>query len=184
MRPRREHIPAKTHVTRLTKLPPDNSPRILYPIRAMVIAVRYLVRPMRLEDIPQVMEIERESFPTMWPPTAFRRELQQNRLAHYIVVVEDNPRVPRSTETAGAHRPHRPLHRRDQADAHRRRRSAPAAARPATRARRRVHRHLDDGRRSAHRHDRHARARTAGAASARRCSSRRSRPRRQRRSRW
>jgi ribosomal-protein-alanine N-acetyltransferase len=61
----------------------------------MVIAVRYLVRPMRVEDIPQVMEIERESFPTMWPPTAFRRELQQNRLAHYIVVVEDNPRVPR-----------------------------------------------------------------------------------------
>lgn len=60
----------------------------------MVIAVRYLVRPMRIEDIPQVMEIERESFPTMWPPTAFRRELQQNRLAHYIVVVEDNPRVP------------------------------------------------------------------------------------------
>ena len=61
----------------------------------MVIAVRYLVRPMRVEDIPQVMEIERESFPTMWPPTAFRRELQQNRLAHYIVVVEDNPRVSR-----------------------------------------------------------------------------------------
>jgi ribosomal-protein-alanine N-acetyltransferase len=29
----------------------------------------------------------------MWPPTAFRRELQQNRLAHYIVVVEDNPRI-------------------------------------------------------------------------------------------
>lgn len=64
----------------------------------MVIAVRYLVRPMRVEDIPQVMEIERESFPTMWPPTAFRRELQQNRLAHYIVVVEDNPRVSRRDE--------------------------------------------------------------------------------------
>ena len=55
---------------------------------------------MRVEDIPQVMEIERESFPTMWPPTAFRRELQQNRLAHYIVVVEDNPRVPRPSESA------------------------------------------------------------------------------------
>lgn len=53
---------------------------------------------MRIEDIPQVMEIERESFPTMWPPTAFRRELQQNRLAHYIVVVEDNPSVSRREE--------------------------------------------------------------------------------------
>jgi len=46
---------------------------------------------MRLSDIPQVVEVERESFPTMWPPTAFKRELQQNRLARYIVVVEHDP---------------------------------------------------------------------------------------------
>ncbi len=46
---------------------------------------------MRTEDILQVMEVERESFPTMWPPTAFKREIQQNRLAHYIVVAERNP---------------------------------------------------------------------------------------------
>ncbi len=57
----------------------------------MRIATRYLLRPMRLEDISQVMEIERESFPAMWPPTAFKRELQQNRLARYIVVTEHNP---------------------------------------------------------------------------------------------
>jgi [ribosomal protein S18]-alanine N-acetyltransferase len=60
----------------------------------MKIATRYLVRSMHLADIPQVLEIERESFPTMWPPTAFRRELQQNRLANYVVVVERNPRAP------------------------------------------------------------------------------------------
>jgi ribosomal-protein-alanine N-acetyltransferase len=71
----------------------------------MVIALRYLVRPMRVEDIPQVMEIERESFPTMWPPTAFRRELQQNRLAHYIVVVEDNPRVSHEHDDDERHGP-------------------------------------------------------------------------------
>jgi ribosomal-protein-alanine N-acetyltransferase len=59
----------------------------------MKTATTLLVRPMRLEDIPQVMEIERESFPSIWPPTAFRRELQQNRLAHYIVVAEHNPRA-------------------------------------------------------------------------------------------
>lgn len=54
-------------------------------------ATKFVVRPMRLSDIPQVMEVERESFPTMWPPTAFKRELQQNRLARYIVVVEHDP---------------------------------------------------------------------------------------------
>jgi [ribosomal protein S18]-alanine N-acetyltransferase len=56
----------------------------------MRIATRQAVRPMRLDDIAQVMEIERESFPTMWPPTAYKRELEQNRLAHYLVVVELN----------------------------------------------------------------------------------------------
>ncbi len=59
----------------------------------MKTAARLLVRSMKIEDIPQVMEIERESFPTIWPPTAFRRELQQNRLANYIVVSEHNTLV-------------------------------------------------------------------------------------------
>jgi len=57
----------------------------------MRIATRFTVRPMTIADIAQVMEVEQESFPTMWPPTAFKRELQQNRLAHYIAVVERNP---------------------------------------------------------------------------------------------
>jgi ribosomal protein S18 acetylase RimI-like enzyme len=57
----------------------------------MKTATRYLVRRMLLDDIPQVLEVERESFPTMWPPTAFKRELQQNHLAHYTVVVEHDP---------------------------------------------------------------------------------------------
>ena len=57
----------------------------------MKTATRFLVRRMRLSDIPQVLEVERQSFPSMWPSTAFRRELQQNRLAHYIVIGEANP---------------------------------------------------------------------------------------------
>lgn len=60
----------------------------------MRIATRYSVRPMTVVDIPQVLEVERQSFPTMWPPTAFKRELQQNRLANYIVLVEHNESVP------------------------------------------------------------------------------------------
>jgi len=54
-------------------------------------AVRYQVRPMDLADISQVMEIERQSFPAMWPQTAFKRELQHNRLARYLVAVEQQP---------------------------------------------------------------------------------------------
>jgi ribosomal-protein-alanine N-acetyltransferase len=63
-------------------------------------AVRYLVRPMGLGDISQVMEIERESFRSMWPPTAFKRELRHNRLARYLVVVERPPDVEESPSAA------------------------------------------------------------------------------------
>src|SRR5438552_7966689 len=56
----------------------------------MRIATRRVARPMHTDDIAQVLEIERESFPTMWPPTAYKRELEQNRLAYYLVTVERN----------------------------------------------------------------------------------------------
>lgn len=50
-------------------------------------------------DIPQVLEIERESFPTTWPQTAYRRELA-NKLARYLVVVDEahEPYQPRRQE--------------------------------------------------------------------------------------
>jgi len=51
-------------------------------------AVRYQVRPMDLGDISQVMEIEEQSFLNMWPAMAFKRDIQHNRLARYLVVVE------------------------------------------------------------------------------------------------
>jgi len=51
-------------------------------------AVRYQVRPMDLGDISQVMEIERESFLDMWPTSAFKQDIQHNRLARYLVAVE------------------------------------------------------------------------------------------------
>lgn len=48
---------------------------------------RYTARPMREEDIPQVLEIDHEAFPTQWPypAYAYKRELN-NHLASYIVV--------------------------------------------------------------------------------------------------
>lgn len=47
----------------------------------------YRVRSMQSEDIPQIAEIDREAFPTQWPPTPFKKELS-NRLARYIVAYE------------------------------------------------------------------------------------------------
>ncbi len=48
----------------------------------------YYVRAMRGEDLDAVTEIDREAFPTQWPPINYRSELR-NRMAHYIVVFDD-----------------------------------------------------------------------------------------------
>jgi ribosomal-protein-alanine N-acetyltransferase len=50
-------------------------------------ALRCRIRPMRAEDIAQVLDIERQSFPSMWPQTVYQRELK-NELARYLVVYE------------------------------------------------------------------------------------------------
>ncbi len=48
--------------------------------------VRLTVAPMAADDIPAVHAIESASFPTPWPPYAFRQELETNRMARYIVI--------------------------------------------------------------------------------------------------
>ena len=46
---------------------------------------------MRHEDVDQVTEIDRQAFPTQWPPANYKHEMR-NRLAHYIVACdEDKP---------------------------------------------------------------------------------------------
>lgn len=47
--------------------------------------MRIAVEPMRLEHIPVVGAIERASFNQPWPSNAYRKELQQNRMAYYYV---------------------------------------------------------------------------------------------------
>jgi ribosomal-protein-alanine N-acetyltransferase len=47
--------------------------------------VTIVVDRMTVEDLPAVHEIEREAFSTPWPAHAYRHELENNRLAHYIV---------------------------------------------------------------------------------------------------
>src|SRR5215510_1903895 len=40
---------------------------------------------MRVEHISAVSAIEKLSFPQPWPQNAYRREIVENRMAHYIV---------------------------------------------------------------------------------------------------
>ncbi len=52
-----------------------------------------------MSDVPRVIEIERLAYPSTWPPSAYRKELQDNRWAHYIVlrdkkIVEEHATVP------------------------------------------------------------------------------------------
>jgi len=48
--------------------------------------VRYVIDRMTMPDVPRVIEIERLAYPSTWPPSAYRKELQDNRWAHYIVL--------------------------------------------------------------------------------------------------
>lgn len=57
------------------------------------------IRPLRLEDISCVARVERQAFPTLWPPTPFKRELD-NRLAKYLIAWE--PKLSDDTHTNGS----------------------------------------------------------------------------------
>ncbi len=48
--------------------------------------MRYAIDRMTMLDVPRVVEIERLAYPSPWPPSAYRKELQDNRWAHYIVL--------------------------------------------------------------------------------------------------
>jgi [ribosomal protein S18]-alanine N-acetyltransferase len=50
--------------------------------------VKLLVEPMELEDIPEVLEVDRESYTLPWPASAYRREVLHNRNARYLVLRE------------------------------------------------------------------------------------------------
>ena len=47
----------------------------------------YSIRTMVPEDLEQVNEIDREAFPTQWPPANYKQELN-NKIAHYIVTFD------------------------------------------------------------------------------------------------
>jgi ribosomal-protein-alanine N-acetyltransferase len=54
-------------------------------IPSVKVATAFVVEAMRVEHIPAVSAIEKQSFPQPWPQNAYRREILENRMAHYIV---------------------------------------------------------------------------------------------------
>jgi ribosomal-protein-alanine N-acetyltransferase len=50
------------------------------------------IRLMNKMDIQQVTVVDREAFPTMWPPVNFHNEMS-NRLAHYVVACDTEKQV-------------------------------------------------------------------------------------------
>jgi ribosomal-protein-alanine N-acetyltransferase len=81
----------------------------------------YVVEKMRLEDIPRVVEIERQAFPSPWPARAYRYEVSQNHLAHYFVArCQDEERpYAGSAEEAGILGRLQPWSHRGHSDQHR-----------------------------------------------------------------
>jgi len=47
---------------------------------------------MMVDDIPQVMEVDRFSFPLPWSASSYRRELLENKRAHFFVAVDGDGR--------------------------------------------------------------------------------------------
>ncbi len=54
------------------------------PEQIVVNTMSFALRPLRPGDVVQAVEVERDAFPTLFPPTAFRRELGK-RNASYLV---------------------------------------------------------------------------------------------------
>lgn len=52
--------------------------------------MRIVLREMQLEDIDQVLDIEKETFPIPWSKEAFEKEVAKNELAIYLVAEIDS----------------------------------------------------------------------------------------------
>ncbi|MGB7537437.1 MAG: ribosomal protein S18-alanine N-acetyltransferase [Anaerolineales bacterium] len=55
------------------------------------LAGEFLVREMQPEDIPAVMEIDRDAFPNPWPENTYRYELRKNPASHLLVIQTREP---------------------------------------------------------------------------------------------
>jgi [ribosomal protein S18]-alanine N-acetyltransferase len=48
--------------------------------------VKFVIEPMRLEDVPEVSRVDRTCFSNSWPQSAYRRELRNQNNNYYIVL--------------------------------------------------------------------------------------------------
>src|SRR5205823_4735224 len=70
---------------------------------AVKVATAFVVEPMCVEHISAVSAIEKLSFPQPWPQNAYRREILENRMAHYIIarrMGDENSAVPSAAESS------------------------------------------------------------------------------------
>lgn len=63
--------------------------------------LHYIVRLMQYEDIPQVMDIDRQAFPTEQPTPSYNKRLK-NRAACYIVACQEGNTTESKASTEGA----------------------------------------------------------------------------------
>ncbi len=52
--------------------------------------MKIVLREMTIEDIDQVLDIEKDIFPTPWSKNAFEKEISKNELAVYLVAEVDS----------------------------------------------------------------------------------------------
>jgi ribosomal-protein-alanine N-acetyltransferase len=58
---------------------------------------------MNADDIPQVSAIDREAFPTEWPPPSFKRELSSS-MVRYVVALDESRRIVSEPKTPAPRR--------------------------------------------------------------------------------
>src|SRR3989304_348222 len=61
-----------------------------------------VIRRMTLEDLPEVLQIDRLSFPLPWSERSYRFELTENPASHMLVAVSHDEGTPRVVGYAGA----------------------------------------------------------------------------------
>lgn len=49
----------------------------------------YTVRRMQMEDIPEALEIDRECFAEQWAAVPYKKDLETNDMAHYLVACDE-----------------------------------------------------------------------------------------------
>jgi len=66
----------------------------------------YTIRPMTLKDVPWIVAIERRSFPSPWPASAFQHELHQKRSSYSVLLKPgtDEPVTPEHKVLRWLHR--------------------------------------------------------------------------------